>query len=145
MTCLATAIQRARMAKPLRRPVSRVLYDVSYDEVFGPPWKPVSTFARILRAVCRHYDLTPDHLLGPAKVHRISRPRWLVMYLAREMTTLSFTQIANRLRKDHTSVIHGYYAVKERIEAGDEQTISAIAAIRAALGELAGSRQADHG
>jgi chromosomal replication initiator protein len=58
-------------------------------------------------AVCARFGLTPEILRGPKKQRGIARPRQIVMFLAREMTQLSYPHIGAHFNRDHTTVLHG--------------------------------------
>jgi len=75
-----------------------------------------ATLYLIRRAVCAHYKITNADLVGRSAVRSIAWPRQVAMMLAREMTTLSYPQIARRFgNRDHTTVIHGIRAVRQRM------------------------------
>jgi hypothetical protein len=72
------------------------------------------TVTRIIAAVCRHYDVHRMDLIGQRRNLKVARPRQVAMYLARELTALSFGQIGRRMGdRDHSTLCH---AVK-RIDA----------------------------
>ncbi len=56
------------------------------------------------------------------------------MYLARELTELSLTQIARGFDRDHTTVLHAIRAVSNRLEP-ESETAVAIHTIRRGLGK----------
>ncbi len=56
------------------------------------------------------------------------------MYLARELTPLSLTEIARAFDRDHTTVLHAVRAVSSRLEPGSE-TAATLTSARAALGK----------
>ena len=58
-------------------------------------------------AVCARFGLTAEILRGPKKQRGIARPRQIVMFLAREMTPLSYPQIGAHFHRDHTTVLSG--------------------------------------
>jgi chromosomal replication initiator protein len=63
------------------------------------------------------------------------------MYLARELTPMSLTEIARGFDRDHTTVLHALRAVDGRLEPGSE-TSERIHKIRIDLGTPdAGSRR----
>jgi chromosomal replication initiator protein len=63
--------------------------------------------ADIQRAVCEHYAIDRDTLLGPIRTRKIAEPRQVGMYLARKHTRLSNRQIATLFKRcDHSTVCH---------------------------------------
>ncbi|MEM6365721.1 MAG: DnaA/Hda family protein, partial [Planctomycetota bacterium] len=64
------------------------------------------TLRSIERAVCDAFGLESDGLRGRAQTRRVSEPRMLAMYLAREMTGSAYTEIARHFgRRSHTGAI----------------------------------------
>lgn len=73
------------------------------------------TFEMIVETVCEFYDVNTDAIYGKTRKREISDARQLVMYLAKELTQLSSTNIGVRLSRDHATVLHSCKTVKERI------------------------------
>jgi len=67
-------------------------------------------------AVCARFGLTWDMLHGPSRCRGIVRPRQIVMYLAREMTPLSYPRIGAHFQRDHTTVLSGERRIRELIQ-----------------------------
>ena len=83
--------------------------------------------------------LGPRHLRAPSSSPpsarpRVARARHLAMFLARELTPLSLSQIAREFDRDHSTVIHAIRAVGDRNEPGSA-TAGDIHSVRAVLGE----------
>jgi chromosomal replication initiator protein len=72
-------------------------------------------------------------LLSARRTPRIARARQLAMYLSRELTPLSLSQIAREFDRDHSTVLHAIRAVSKRLEPGSE-TSEAIHKVRSSLG-----------
>lgn len=68
---------------------------------------PTPSLRDIEAAVCARFGLTPEILRGPKKQRGIARPRQIVMFLAREMTPLSYPRIGAHFHRDHTTVLFG--------------------------------------
>ncbi|WP_404308921.1 DnaA ATPase domain-containing protein [Neorhodopirellula lusitana] len=68
----------------------------------------------IERAVCDTFGLEGDGLRGKAQTKRVSEPRTLAMYLARQHTGSAFTEIAQHFgRRSHSGAI----AAQQKVEA----------------------------
>jgi Bacterial dnaA protein helix-turn-helix len=65
------------------------------------------TFKRLLYTVCCTYRVPPKAILGERVSAEVVKPRHVLMALARRHTRLSFSQIGERMSRDHTSVLHG--------------------------------------
>lgn len=69
--------------------------------------------------VCHHYGIAPHILISRSRIKSIVKARSLVMYLARHILQLSYTEIAANLGiKHHATVLHGLK------KASDERFIS---------------------
>ncbi len=72
----------------------------------------------IQKAVCDYFEISKQQLLGSNRSKKFSQPRHLALYLCRELTDLSFPDIAAKFGgKDHTSVIYACRKIKSAIEA----------------------------
>jgi chromosomal replication initiator protein len=77
----------------------------------GPP-----SIGEITEAACGRCGLTPDELLSPSRAARVSWPRQVAMYLARELTDESLPAIGRQFGgRDHTTVLHAYRRTATRI------------------------------
>jgi|SRR6185312_609091 len=76
------------------------------------------TYGTVERRACDLFGLTPAQLHGERNEH-IVFARHFVMYWAARMTGLSLAAIGNRMKKDHTTVLHGKEAYrKKRLKMG---------------------------
>src|SRR5262245_12683814 len=75
------------------------------ENPLGPP--PSNPLACVQYATCEAYEITREDMNGPSRTHRVTIPRQLAMYLARDMLGLAFPEIGRRFKKDHTTVLHG--------------------------------------
>jgi chromosomal replication initiator protein len=98
------------------------------------PSAETPSLAAIQQAVCQINGLTTEELLSQRRSARVAQSRQLAMYLARELTPLSLTQIARAFDRDHTTVLHAVRAVSSRLEPGSETT-ETIHKVRSALGK----------
>ncbi len=71
------------------------------------------TISNIAQTVAEIYNITVDDLKSPARSHHISEPRRYVVYLAREMTQMSYQEIADYLKKKHTTMLYSYEKMVE--------------------------------
>jgi chromosomal replication initiator protein len=78
----------------------------------------VITVLRIKRIVSRFYGITVERLESRQKTIPVARPRQVVMYLAREHTKFSLSQIGMRIGGlDHTTILHGARRIRQLMEA----------------------------
>jgi chromosomal replication initiator protein len=88
---------------------------------------------QIQKAVAQYFDLRVAELLSRRRTKAIAVPRQIAMYLAKEMTTRSYPDLARRFGgRDHTTVIHGVRRVASLMEA-DSGFAETVASIRRTL------------
>lgn len=66
----------------------------------------------ILRAACRYFRIRKEMLLSERRHGDLVRARHIASYLAYEETVLTFPAIGRHLKRDHTSIVHGYYKIR---------------------------------
>lgn len=87
----------------------------------------------IVAAAAEHFGIGKAELLSHRRARRIVRPRQVVMYLAKEITSRSLPEIGRLMQgRDHTTVLHGHRKIRDLIAAGDP-IASDVEAIRARL------------
>lgn len=81
------------------------------------PDKPVEiTTSYILNTVCDQFNVTVEEVTGKKRSANLVEPRQIVMYLCRELTDASLSDIGKMLgNRDHTTVMHGVNAVEKEI------------------------------
>ena len=119
------------LSEPLSMPLVRRALGEAGAEAGATAEPP--TLTAIQEAVCAVGGLTTHELLSPRRSARVVRSRQLAMYLARELTPLSLTEIARGFDRDHTTVLHAVRSISARIEPGSE-TAETIHKVRSALG-----------
>ena len=71
----------------------------------------------ILKVVADNYNITVSDLKGKKRDQKVSAARFIAIYIAREMTEYSFTELGNEFGgRDHSSIMHAYNKVNERIQ-----------------------------
>jgi chromosomal replication initiator protein len=98
----------------------------------------------ITRAACAHFGLTQEELLSPSRASRISWPRQVAMYLARELTGESLPAIGRQFGgRDHTTVLHAYRRTASRI-ADDTTSREVVDGLRKDLQSTDNAEAAPH-
>lgn len=77
--------------------------------------KRAITFDIIVETVANFYNLDSDLIYGKSRKREISDARQLIMYLAKNGTQLSSTNIGLRLSRDHATVLHACKQVSQRL------------------------------
>ncbi|WP_371346055.1 chromosomal replication initiator protein DnaA [Ancylobacter sp. IITR112] len=89
----------------------------------------------VIRAVARHYKVTPADILSQRRTANVVKPRQIAMYLAKTLTLRSLPEVGRRFAgRDHTTVL---YAVRkiERLIAADAALAAEVAGLTAAIRE----------
>lgn len=66
----------------------------------------VSRIDVVVAAVSAHFGVTESEIYGSSKYRRTVRARWMVCWILRERLRLSVVEIAERIQKDHSSVVN---------------------------------------
>lgn len=79
--------------------------------------QPEITPEAVLRAVAAFYRIAEEELTDSSRARRVARPRQVAMYLMREETNASLSQIGERLGgRDHTTVLHACKQIAHLVE-----------------------------
>jgi len=107
------------LSEPLSTPiVRRALGQELVDRV--PSAARIPTLTAIQDAVGEIAGLTREELVSPRRSAKVARARQVAMYLARELTPLSLTEIARGFDRDHTTVLHAVRHIATKLEPGSE-------------------------
>lgn len=79
----------------------------------------MASFTEILRRVSDFRGVSIEDLLGPRRDREFAWPRQEVVYFARKHTTLSFSAISSRMRRDHTTLLYSFKMVEQRLKCDD--------------------------
>jgi chromosomal replication initiator protein len=98
-----------------------------------PAAAPVVTVELVQDLTCEHFGLTREELLSASRTQRVTWPRQVAMFLAREHTDESLPGIGRRFGgRDHTTVLHACRRTAERL-AVDEDAHEAVRVLTARL------------
>jgi chromosomal replication initiator protein len=85
-------------------------------DVFASPRQANMSMDIIQRVAAEYFSLSPNDLKGKKRTQNIVFPRQLAMYIAREITEYSTTEIGQAFGgRDHTTVMHSCKIIEERI------------------------------
>jgi chromosomal replication initiator protein len=89
------------------KPITLEIAQQRLKSVFYPSRPANLSMENIIRVVADQYNLTPNDLKGKKKTQKIVFPRQLAMYIGREMTDYSTTELGQEFGgRDHTTVMH---------------------------------------
>jgi chromosomal replication initiator protein len=87
-------------------------------DVFAAPKQTNMSIDIIQRVVAEHFKITPNDLKGKKKSQNVVFPRQLAIYISREITEFSTTEIGQSFGgRDHTTAMHSCNKIRERIQA----------------------------
>jgi chromosomal replication initiator protein len=100
------------------RPLTAELAQEVLDGLY-PTSKPrTRSLADIQKAACEQFGITAEELLSTSRAVRVTWPRQVAMYLARELTSESLPAIGRHFGgRDHSTVLHAWRRTNERISA----------------------------
>jgi len=97
------------------------LAEEALKDIIYPGQPKEVTPALIINVVAEHFGVTADDIISKKRNSEFVLPRQVVMYLCRELTATSLTQVAKILgKKDHTTIIHGIDKISAEIITNEE-------------------------
>ena len=108
--------------------LEQLLKDILHEEA-----RRSITIDQIQRRVAEHYDVRLADMTSKRRPQNIAFPRQIAMYLARELTKTSLSEIGNAFGgRDHGTVLHAHRLVKEKI-LKDDKTRHAVSLLDSQL------------
>jgi len=96
------------------KPVTIEIAQKQLKDIFADPKQENMSIDIIQRVVAEEYHLTPNDLKNKKRSSGIVRPRQISMYLCRELTKYSLTEIGQAFGgRDHTTVLHSCKLIEE--------------------------------
>ncbi len=73
------------------------------------------SFENILKVVCETYHVSENDILSSKRNSEYVTPRQVIMYLCSEVARMTQSDIARKLGRDHSTIIHGIKNIKTQI------------------------------
>jgi len=70
---------------------------------------------QIVNVVSNFFNISKEELFSRKKNKNLVEPRQIFIYLLRELVGVSYTYIAKKIGRDHTTAIHAYKKIEEEI------------------------------
>lgn len=99
----------------LKEPISLQLAKEMLAEI-TPQREQNFEFELILEGVCRFYRLTKEEILSSSRKKNISLARKTLIYLLRKLAHKSLKDIAQLLKKEHSTLIHHLKSFERKLE-----------------------------
>ena len=97
------------------------LAEEALKDVIYPNKAKEITPSLIINVVAEHFGVKPEDITTKKRNSEFVQPRQVVMYLCRELTDTSFTNIGKLLgKKDHTTIIHGVNKIAAEINTNED-------------------------
>lgn len=105
------------LSKLTHQEITLALAEDALKDIIKPNDSKEITVDYINKIVTDHYNLTEDAIISKRKQKSIAFPRQICMYLCKELTGLSTTDIGEKLgNRDHSTVIHGCTKIEEMLK-----------------------------
>ncbi|MDR0474759.1 MAG: chromosomal replication initiator protein DnaA [Treponema sp.] len=113
ISSLNTLIAYTRL---MEQPITVKIAQQRLRDVFVSPRQANMSIENIQRVVAEYFSLSPNDLKGKKKTKNIVFPRQLAMYIAREITDFSTTELGQSFGgRDHATVIHSIEKIKTQL------------------------------
>lgn len=89
----------------------------------------VVTVDLIKKKVADFFNIRVDDLMSKSRLRKITQPRQIAMFLAKDLTTKSLLDVGREFARDHTTVMYSIKTIRKNIEKDDE-LVSNIKKIR---------------
>ncbi len=70
----------------------------------------------IQKVIANDYNISVSELKCKQRDKKFTVPRQIAIYIAREVTELSYTELGNEFGKDHSTIMHAYKNISEKIK-----------------------------
>jgi chromosomal replication initiator protein len=92
------------------------------------------TVRGVVKVTAKYYGVAPDQLMSDRRTQSLVRRRQVAMYVAYRMIGRGTPFIAYYMgKRHHTTIWHGVRVIEALLDAGDVETVTAVAAIRKRL------------
>jgi chromosomal replication initiator protein len=116
-------------AELVHKDITLEIAQTQLKDVFSQSKQGNVTIDNILRVVADYYKLSYNDLKGKKRTKNISFPRQIAMFIARDITEYSTTELGFEFGgRDHTTVMHACQKIEEKLKLDPnlESTIQAL-------------------
>lgn len=100
-----------------KKEVNVELAEEALKDLISPNNQKNITAELIMEVIAEHFNITLSDICSSKKSRNIAYPRQMCMFLCRQLTELSLSDIGKKLgNRDHTTVLHGIDKVTKDIE-----------------------------
>jgi len=103
-------------AELMGKPITVEAAQKHLKNIFNAPRQSRLSMDNIIRVIAEDYGLTPNDLRGKKRTHNITFARQLAMFVGREMTDYSTTELGQDFGgRDHTTVMHSISKIRDKL------------------------------
>jgi len=103
-------------AELMGKPITLESAQKHLKNIFNAPRQSNLSMDNIIRVVAEDYGLTPNDLKGKKRTHNITFARQIAMFVGREMTDYSTTELGQDFGgRDHTTVMHSISKIRDKL------------------------------
>ncbi|MBR2106527.1 MAG: chromosomal replication initiator protein DnaA, partial [Treponema sp.] len=100
-------------------------------DIFSGPNSENISLETIQKVIAKNYNITVAELKGKKRDKKFVIPRQIAIYITRELTEYSFTEIGNEFGgKDHSTIMHACEKINEQIKTDSSFDLKIQAFIR---------------
>ena len=117
------------LRKLTRQEITLELVEDALKDMIKPNDSREVTAEFIIQIVTDHFNLTEDAIVSKRRQNSVVLPRQICMYLCKELTELSTTDIGEKLgNRDHSTVIHGCTKIEDnlKVDSNLQKTIETL-------------------
>ncbi len=105
------------LSKLTHQEITLTLAEEALKDIIKPDDSREITVDFIVQIVTDHFNLAEDAIISKRRQNSVVFPRQICMYLCKELTDLSTTDIGAKLgNRDHSTVIHGCTKIEEKLK-----------------------------
>ena len=114
---LEGAVKRMKASMELGSPANIATAQSAIKDILHDEQPPVITVEKIIAEVARTYNISPDDIKSQKQDAKTSKCRQLAMFIVKETTELSSSQIGDEFGgKDHSTVLYGVKKIKKEMD-----------------------------
>ena len=105
------------LSKLTHQEITLTLAEEALKDIIKPDDSREISVDFIVQIVTDHFNLAEDAIISKRRQNSVVFPRQICMYLCKELTDMSTTDIGAKLgNRDHSTVIHGCAKIEEKLK-----------------------------
>lgn len=113
-------VQMMRMIDPTAPMNSEVLSRLLKEFIEKEQSMKKITIEEIQKLICDKFSITMEQMISMERTQSLVTPRQMAMYIARKFTTKSLSEMVDKFKKSHATIIHGVKNIEKRMDVEPE-------------------------